>query len=243
MVDKIILHWLDGSRAQRIVWLLNELNVPFEVKPYKRKNFRAPRELREVFPLGRAPIVEIFPDGDETEEPIVLAETGYIINYLIENYDKEKKLIPTSRKDQELVKYYLYYAEGSLQSILIALLVNSKVAGASPFGLKYIAGVVTQAINKGYYLPELKSNLKFLDDRLSKVEGDYFVGNKLTGADIILSFPLVDNLFSDVTSTKEFTGLDVVTLYPNIKRWSDKIKLETNRSDALLQVKNLSPNL
>lgn len=148
------------------------MNIPYELKLYKRtKNYRAPPELLQIHPLGRSPIVEIYPNGDLNEDPIVLTETGYIMNYLLLHYNKEGKLVPISTKDKELVSYYLYYAEGSLQSTLVSLLVLGKSPKIAPWGFQTITGFVSSAIAKGYFIPELLNQLDFLEGQLAKQPG------------------------------------------------------------------------
>lgn len=224
--DKIILHWLNFSRAHRILWLLEELEVPYELKFYERdKDYRAPPELKRIHPLGRSPILEIYPEGNKSEVPIVLAETGYIMSYILENYNPSGKLVPESKKDQELVKYYLYYAEGTLQGILVSLYVLSETSKRAPWGGRTIGGFVAKGISKGYYLPEAFSNLDFLEEQLSKQPGGYFAGDKLSAADIILSFPLNDDLFSNRAAMNRI-GQDISSKYPSIMAWCKRISKE-----------------
>ncbi|CAH2355470.1 glutathione S-transferase 1 [[Candida] railenensis] len=238
--DKIILHWLKFSRSHRVLWLLEELNVPYELKLYVRdKEYRAPPELRKIHPLGRSPVLEIYPDGSDTEEPVIVAETGYIMSYILENYNPEGKLVPASKKNQELVKYYLYYTEGSLQGLLVSLLVLSKTSERAPWGTRTLAGLVAKGIAKGYYLPEAKSNLDFLEEQLSRQPGGYFAGDKLSAADIILSFPIYHNLFSDHKAASERVGQDITKLYPHLNAWSKKIAAEPGliKADEVIKTK------
>lgn len=207
------------------MWFLEELKIPYELKIYKRdKNFRAPAELKKVHPLGRSPVVEIFPDGDTLAEPIVLAETGYIMSYFLEHYNPDGKLVPQLARDQELVKYYLSYTEGLLQAPLVALLVLSKVLEVAPFGFKMLSAQVAKGVSKAYYLPELTNNLRYLEGQLAKQPG-YFAGSKLSAADIILSFPLYDNLFRDPAGGALRIGISALYFdeFPNIAAWAKKI--------------------
>ncbi|CAH2351677.1 glutathione S-transferase 1 [[Candida] railenensis] len=222
--EKIILHWLNFSRAHRVLWLLEELEVPYELKLYERdEDYRAPPQLKKIHQLGRSPILEIYPDGNE--DPIILAETGYIMSYILENYNPKGKLVPESKRNQELVKYYLYYAEGTLQGILVSLYVLGETSKRAPWGGRTIGGLVAKGISKGYYLPEAFSNLDFLEEQLSKQPGGYFAGDKLSAADIILSFPLNDDLFSNRAAMNR-VGSDISSKYPNIKAWRKRIVKE-----------------
>lgn len=220
---------LEKSRSHRILWLLEELNLEYELKVYRRtKDYRAPPELNKVHPLGKSPVIEIIKPGRST--PVILAETGYMIDYLIRNYDTEQKLVPSDEDERELVNYYLQFAEGSLQPFLVSLLVNNMAKKMAPFGAGFLVNKVVLQINNLYYGPELTKALDFLENNLKKGNGEYFVGNKLTGADIILSFPIYDNVFGDLERTKAITGgkFDVVTKYPTMKAWADMIKKEPN---------------
>lgn len=207
------------------MWLLDELNVSYEVKYYTRENFRAPESLKKVFPLGRSPIVEIV---SETSGRKVLAETGHIFSYFLRHYDNDKKLTPTLEDEQELVDYYLHYSEGTLQGPMVSLLVNSVAKHTAPFGTKTLMGLLVNGINQGYYIPEITLNLKFLDDNLKDSSSGYLVGNKLSAADIILSFPLHESLFgpqsrADIVTNNKFSLKDK---YPNIYKWSQLISRE-----------------
>ncbi|CAH2355171.1 glutathione S-transferase 1 [[Candida] railenensis] len=238
MTDKIILHHLSHSRSERIVWLLEELGIPFEIKVYKRKNGRAPFDCKEVHPLGRFPIVEIYKDGDTSKPSRKLTETGYISSYLVEHYDTEKKLIPDNEEDRELAKFYSYYSEGSVQYLLLALMINGLVVAGMPYGLSYLAGKVTGLINSVYYLGEVKNHFKYLDEQLKAKGTDFFAGDKLSYADIILSFPLYDNTFSNPDKVKTLIGVDVETQYPYLYKWSKRIEANTTRQSVADKVKN-----
>lgn len=206
------------------MWLLEELNLDYELKTYKRtKDFRAPAELEKVHPLGKSPVIEVIRDG----KSLVIAETGHIIDYLIKNYDTSKKLVPATEEDKEQVDYFLHYCEGTLQPLLVSLLVNGYAVQMAPFPVKFLVRMITNELNKAYYKTELMKNLKYLDNYLAKRKTKFFVGDKLSGADIILEFPLIENL-TDNKRIKEFAGddFDLRKLFPNICEWSDRILKE-----------------
>jgi len=126
---------LEKSRAQRILWLLEEVKVDYELKTYKRQNMFAPPELKEVHPLGKSPLISV--ETEATSKPLVLAESGLITEYLAENFGPW--LVPKKYQEGKdgqaggetegwlRYRYYLHYAEGSLMPmLLIALLMNSK---------------------------------------------------------------------------------------------------------------------
>jgi len=117
----IVLHHLNNSRSQRILWLLEELGVPYEVKRYQRdaKTMLAPPELRKIHPLGKSPVIT---DGDVT-----LAESGAIIEYLAEKYGEARLLPPAGTPNRLRCTYWLHYAEGSAMSPLLLKLVFHRV--------------------------------------------------------------------------------------------------------------------
>lgn len=224
--DKIILHYLTESRASRIVWLLEELELNYEIKVYKRNaDFLAPPELKEVWPLGLSPVVQVFKSGDP--EPITLAELGQIVQYLVANYDPKEKLKPESERDQVLVDYYLHFAEGTLEPHIVALLVGYFASQRAPFGFGWLVKIIMGQINSQFYFKKLKTALTFLDGQLEKKGGDYFVGKKLSGADFILDFPVNENVFSDPKRLKEMgANLDPAKEFPRLAEWN---KLITKR--------------
>ena len=128
--------------------MLEELNLDYELKTYKRtKDFRAPAELEKVHPLGKSPVIEVIRDG----KSLVIAETGHIIDYLIKNYDTSKKLVPATEEDKEQVDYFLHYCEGTLQPLLVSLLVNGYAVQMAPFPVKFLVRMITNELNKAYY--------------------------------------------------------------------------------------------
>ena len=151
--DKIILYSLDHSRSTRVVWLLESLDLPYEIKAVKRdEKYRAPQSLKKVHPLGRVPIVEIHSDG---AKPIVLAESGHICRYLIERYDTEKKFKFLDPIDQVLADYYGYYVEGTFHPLLVAVTVLAKTYGNAPYVVKPMLSVANKILKKFYYVPEV----------------------------------------------------------------------------------------
>ncbi|KAF2011024.1 glutathione transferase [Aaosphaeria arxii CBS 175.79] len=199
---KIIVYWLEKSRAQRIVWLLEELNLEYELKIYKRGSDKlAPKELKDIHPLGKSPLISIQPEG--AEKPIVLAESGVIIEYLAEHFGK--RLIPDrypegkdggvgAETDAWLrYRYLLHYSEGSFMPVLIICIVVDGIRNAPvPFFLKPITGGIANKVYSVFINPELKNHLSFLENYLATAPGggSYFCGPSITAADIQLSFVL-----------------------------------------------------
>ncbi|RCK64364.1 Glutathione S-transferase 1 [Candida viswanathii] len=224
--DRFILHWLDDSRAHRILWLLDILQLDYEVKIYLRhpETWRSPLQLFDVHQLGKSPVLEIvFADG---RPRIKMTELGFIMQYLLRYYDPRNILNPVSQDLQLEVDYFLHYAEGSLQHIQMALLINSTAKHVAPFGSRKLVNTVTKAINNGYYKHEWYLNMKYLDQRLLRNGTGFFVGDRLTGADVILSFPIYENVFDNLDGVKEILAdkRDLKKMYPNLYQWSKMIR-------------------
>ena len=177
----IIVHHLNNSRSQRILWLLEELGLPYEIKKYQRdpKTMLAPPELRAIHPLGKSPVVT---DGD-----IVLAESGAIIEYMIERQGG-KQLVPApGTPDKRRYTYFLHYAEGSAMPPLLMKLVFDRIETAPmPFFVKPVARSIAQKVKDGFIMPQILQHLAFLEAELGK--STWFAGEEFTAADIQLSF-------------------------------------------------------
>ncbi|HEX8214109.1 MAG TPA: glutathione S-transferase [Allosphingosinicella sp.] len=164
----IIVHHLENSRSQRVLWLLEELELPYEVRRYRRdpKTMLAPPELRQVHPLGKSPLIE--------DEGRVIAETGAIVEYLVER--SGGRLGPPANREAVLrYRQFLHYAEGSMMPPLLALLVVSRLG---------ILGRPARAPVLGM----LARHLDWLETEL--VDRDWFAGDEFTAADLMMSFPL-----------------------------------------------------
>ncbi len=178
----ITLHHLNNSRSQRILWLLEEMGVEYEIKRYERdpKTMLAPPELRAVHPLGKSPVIT---DGDLT-----LAESGAIIEYLAGRYGQQ--LLPADGTPERLrCSYWLHYAEGSAMPPLLLKLVFDGIEKAPmPFFVKPIARGIAGKVKSTFINPRLRENLDYLEGELSKSE--WFAGDTFSAADIQMSFPL-----------------------------------------------------
>lgn len=167
----IIIHDLENSRSQRIVWMLEELGLAYDVKHYKRdpKTMLAPATLKAIHPLGKSPLV--------TDGELVLAESGHICEYFAQ---KTGKLKP-------LDNYWLHYAEGSLMPPLLLALVFTKVETGAPFIIRPLAKAIAQQVRKAFINPQTKLHLDYIEGHLAKHE--WFSGD-FSMADIMMSFPL-----------------------------------------------------
>ena len=183
----IVVHHLNNSRSQRVLWLLEELGVPYEIKRYQRdaKTMLAPPELRAIHPLGKSPVL--------TDGNLTLAESGAIVEYLVEMYgnaDSCATLSPEHGTPEYLrYRYWLHYAEGSLMSPLLLKLIFDKIeTSPMPFFAKPIAKAISGKTKSSFITPQLKTHLDYLEAELGK--STWFVGNEFSAADIQLSFPI-----------------------------------------------------
>ena len=178
----IVVHHLNNSRSQRILWLLEELGLEYEIKRYQRdpKTMLAPPELKAVHPLGKSPVIT---DGD-----LVVAESGAIIEYLVERAGA--RLVPAAGTPARLrYRHFLHYSEGSMMPPLLLKLVFDKVEnGPLPFFVKPIARGIAQKVKGSFVLPQIALHLGYLEAELGK--HPWFAGEEFTAADIALSFPL-----------------------------------------------------
>jgi len=178
----ITLHHLNNSRSQRILWLLEELKTPYEITFYERDKITilAPKELKKIHALGKSPVIT---DGDVT-----VAESGAIIEYLVQTYGNDLYPQPGSAQHRDYT-YWMHYAEGSLMPQMLIKLIFDKVKDSPmPFFVKPIARMIANKVLDSYAGPNIKTNLTFIENHLSQQE--WFCGDKLTGADIQMSFPL-----------------------------------------------------
>lgn len=197
----IIVHHLQNSRSQRILWLLEELELPYDVRRYERdpKTMLAPPELRRVHPLGKAPMIE--------DEERVVAETGAIVEYLVEKAGG--RLGPPPKRDDVLrYRHFLHYAEGSMMPPLLALLVVGRLG---------VLGKPARAPIQRM----LDTHLDWLETELA--DRAWFAGDDFTAADIMMSFPL--------EASRARGGLDESR--PNLMDWLERIHARPAYGEAL----------
>jgi glutathione S-transferase len=184
----ITVHHLNNSRSQRVLWLLEELGLPYQVVRYQRdaRTMLAPPELKAVHPLGKSPVIV---DGECT-----VAESGAIIEYLMDHYDeselRESRLRPAARTpEKRRWTYFLHYAEGSMMPPLLMKLIFDRVETApAPFFVKPIARGIAQKVKASYILPQISQHLDYLEGELGRHA--WFAGDAFSAADIQMSFPL-----------------------------------------------------
>jgi glutathione S-transferase len=179
----LTVHHLNDSRSQRVLWLLEELGLSYEIKRYQRdpKTMRAPASLRAVHPLGKSPVLT---DGD-----LVLAESGAIIEYLVERYGNGRLIPALGTAERLRYRYWLHYAEGSaMPPLLLKLVFDRMESEPAPFFIRPLLRAIVSKVKRAFIEPELTSHLDYLESELGK--STWFAGEELTAADIQLSFPL-----------------------------------------------------
>jgi glutathione S-transferase len=177
----ITVHHLNNSRSQRILWLLEELDLPYEVKRYEREpTMQAPAALRAVHPLGKSPVIT---DGDRT-----LAESGAILEYLVDSYGGGRLKPATGTAERIHYTYFMHYAEGSLMPLLLMKLIFNRMPERLPFFMKPVGKAISAGANKTLLDPQIGAHFMFLESELGK--RPWFAGPEFTAADIQMSFPL-----------------------------------------------------
>jgi glutathione S-transferase len=176
----LVVHHLESSRSLRVLWLLEELGLPYTMKRYARDaSFRAPPELSAVHPLGRSPVVEV--DGH------VLAESGAILEYFVERSGGQLR----PQQTEELLRYrfFLHYAEGSaMPPLLVQLLVEKIRSQKVPFFVKPITRKIGNELEKNFSGPAIATHFDFVESELK--DRPYFAGNELSAADIQMIYPV-----------------------------------------------------
>ncbi len=179
----IIVHHLNNSRSQRILWLLEEIGLEYDIKRYQRdpKTMLAPPELRQVHPLGKSPVI--------TDDGQTIAESGAIIEYLVGRYGNGR-LIPAAGTPERLrYTYWLHYAEGSLQPLLLMKLFFGRIEKSPmPFFAKPVAKAIVAKVMDRFITPNLERNFDYLEGELAR--STWFVGEEFSAADVQMSFPL-----------------------------------------------------
>ena len=179
----ITVHHLNNSRSQRVLWLLEELGVAYEVKRYQRdaKTMLAPPELLAVHPLGKSPVIV---DG-----AVTVAESGAIIEYLLDRYGGGRLIPPAGTPERLRYSYWLHYAEGSAMPPLLLKLVFNRVANSpAPWPISAIARRIAATVQNSFIDPQLKRHLDYMEAELAA--HTWFAGEEFTAADVQMSFPL-----------------------------------------------------
>jgi glutathione S-transferase len=179
----ISVHHLNNSRSQRILWLLEELAVPYEIRRYQRDpdTMLAPPALLAVHPLGKSPVIT---DGD-----ITVAESGAIVEYLVEKFGPERLRPPRGSPEDRRYTYWLHYAEGSAMPPLLLKLVFDRVASTPvPWPVSIVTRGIARKVTESFIAPQLTRHFDFMEAELAT--RPWFAGAQFTAADIQMSFPL-----------------------------------------------------
>ena len=176
----ITVHHLENSRSQRVLWLLEELGLDYEVRRYARdpKTMRAPPELLAVHPLGKSPVID--------DDGVVVAETGAIVEYLTAKAGGT--LVPTEPSERARYIYFLHYAEGSAMPPLLLKLIFSRLAPMSPWLVRPLVHRIADAVQTGFVDPDLRRHAAYWEAELG--QRPWFCGPDFSAADIMMSFPL-----------------------------------------------------
>ncbi|CAM3198414.1 glutathione S-transferase [Asticcacaulis taihuensis] len=211
----ITVHHLDNSRSQRILWLLEELGLPYEVKAYKRgKDMLAPPELKAVHRLGKAPVI--------TDGALVVAETGAIIDYILTTYGHGRLMPVIGTEARFHYTYWMHHAEGTAMTPLLLKLVTSAIRNQAPWLIKPVANRIADSIDAALVAPNLKTNIDFWENTLAK--SSWFAGAEFSAADIIMSFPL------EAAASRAGAGTR-----PHISAWLEKIHARPAYQKALVR--------
>jgi glutathione S-transferase len=181
---RLTVHHLDHSRSQRVLWLLEELEVPYALEQYERdpETKRAPAELRKVHPLGKSPVVTL-------EDGTVLAESGAILETLVDRCGNGRLRPAPDTEAFRRYRFFMHYAEGSLMPPLLVRFIMLRLRRAPvPFFVRPIANGIAKKIDETFTDPELARHVAFLE---AELEGrPWLTGDELTAADVQMSFPL-----------------------------------------------------
>lgn len=178
----IIVHHLNNSRSHRVVWLLEELDVKYEIIRYQRhpKTKLAPPSMMAIHPLGSSPII--------TDGEVVLAESGAIIEYILYKYGNERLKPASGTPEWILYIFWLHFAEGSFMPLTLLRGIFQAIYDTSPFFIKPITKAIGERVAKAYFRPKIASQLNYMEDTLAK--NHWFAGKEFTAADIQMGISL-----------------------------------------------------
>lgn len=257
---------LNGSRAQGILFLLEELNVPYDIKLYHRVNGKAPRELVDVHPLGKSPVVTITPSGGE---PFTIAETPFIAEYIASHFGSSATTLqPKKWKDGQENKvggetdewmryqYIMYYAEGSFMAMIVMYFVldsKSTSRGTTgdyladnlaairgpkvPFFIRPMTRMVSNMVISALPFPTLKKHFKMLDGYLA--DSKYLCGDSLTSADVVMAFGMVSIRHIDMSQMGEWEKGTFQETYPNLWAYAGRMEQEPAWQKSVKKIEEL----
>ena len=211
----ITVHHLENSRSQRVLWLLEELGLNYEVKRYERDKTTslAPPELMAVHPLGKSPVI--------TDDGVVVAETGAIVEYVVGKYGGGR-LVPLAGSPEGLrYTYWMHMAEGTVMPLLVTTLIFNRIDSGTPWLIRPIAKAISGQVRSSYIGPNLKACLDYMEAELGK--STWFAGAELTAADVMMSFPV------EAAAVRA----NLTTEYPRLAAFLDRIHRRAAYKTAL----------
>lgn len=201
----LTVHHLNQSRSQRVLWALEELELPYQIVQYQReKTMLAPESLKKIHPLGKSPVLE--------DDGLVIAESGAILEYLQETYDIGQRFKPQDVMLRQQYRFWLHYAEGSLMPLLLMKLVFGSLGKPPvPFGFRTIGKALGNGIQKAWLDKQITTHARFIESELA--HRPWFAGEELSMADVQMSFPIFALLSRG--------GIDDL---PHTKAWQKRVE-------------------
>jgi glutathione S-transferase len=177
----ILVHHLNDSRSQRVLWLLEELALPYEIVHHQRdpQTMMAPASLRAVHPLGKSPVIE--------DEGYVIAETGAIVEYLVDRAGGRLRPQPGTAEFLAY-RYWLHYAEGSAMPPLLMKLVFGAIPERTPGLIRPLVRMITGQVETSFVDPQLQTHFDYWEGVLASIK--WFAGQDFSAADVMMSFPI-----------------------------------------------------
>jgi glutathione S-transferase len=211
----ITVHHLENSRSQRVLWLLEELGVNYEVTRYERdpESSLAPPELKQVHPLGKSPVI--------TDDGLVVAESGAIIEYIVETHGGGRLIPPAGSPERLRYSYWMHAAEGTVMPLLVMTLIFNRVETAAPWLIRPIAKGISGQVKSAYLGPATEATLRHMDAELAR--SSWFAGEHLTAADVQMSFPI------EAAAVRT----DMRDAYPRLQSFLDRIHARPAYQKAL----------
>lgn len=211
----ITVHHLENSRSQRVLWLLEELGVDYEVTRYKRnpESSLAPPELKQVHPLGKSPVI--------TDDGLVVAESGAIIEYIVEKHGGGRLIPPAGSPERLRYSYWMHAAEGTAMPLMVMTLIFNRVETAAPWLIRPIAKAISGQVKSAYLGPATDTTLRYMDAELGR--STWFAGEDLTAADVQMSFPI------EAAAVRT----DMRSNYPRLQSFLDRIHARPAYQKAL----------
>jgi glutathione S-transferase len=178
----LVVHHLNNSRSQRVLWLLEELGVPYDIKHYQRlPNMLAPPELKRVHPLGKSPVI--------VDNGVVVAESAAIIDYIVDKYGEGRLRPSAGTPEAEQYRYWMFAAEGTVMPPLLMRLIFRKIVSErKPFFIQPIVKKIASSVESMLIAPNINANLDFQEETLAR--STWFAGVQFSAADVMMSFPI-----------------------------------------------------